>query len=432
MTERITVSACLIVRDEEKNLAECLDSLRHVVDEIIVVDTGSRDRTADVARAGGAQVFHFPWQDDFAQARNVALDKAKGDWILVLDADERLSSDGYASFREPLRNPERWGYTVTLVNLLEDRSSEVLLLRIFRNLPEIYYTGMIHERVDLSIMDATGDIRNALGMHPAKIFHTGYQEQIKKEKKKDERDIRLLKKQIEADGEDPFYWYKFAAHPYAREHLKQEVEDALERAWGLIMKQDRESRLYSFTPEVAALRILSALGARNPMLSLSIARETDRFVFTSPNLHYALGQCRLLHFELSRAAAHFKEALACHGRNALCAPIDGVTDCLSLNALSEVRFLQQRREESKRLHLEALSLRQQGLTHLFFSPVEELIESGDPGWAMLVLSQAVQVRDNDPELWQRGGLILAALGFETRAMPWFEKAKALSLNAFRV
>src|SRR5262245_1489579 len=85
------ISAAMIVRDEEAYLDDCLKSIVDEVDEIVIVDTGSRDRTCDIARRYGARLFDLPWTGDFAAARNHALDRASGDWILYIDADERLA-----------------------------------------------------------------------------------------------------------------------------------------------------------------------------------------------------------------------------------------------------------------------------------------------------------------------------------------------------
>ena len=95
-----SVSLCMIVKDEADHLARCLRSAKPVVDDIVVVDTGSKDRSADIARAFGARVFEYAWQDDFAAARNVSISAAAGDWIFVLDADEVVSPKDYAHFRE--------------------------------------------------------------------------------------------------------------------------------------------------------------------------------------------------------------------------------------------------------------------------------------------------------------------------------------------
>ena len=248
MSEPITISACLIVRDEERHLPGCLDSLRPVVDEIVVVDTGSTDGTVKAARAGGARVIRQDWTDDFSAARNIALEEAVGDWILVLDADERLEWKDHAAFREPLATDDRWGCLLTLVNLLETQTSEVLLLRLFKNHPAVRYSGIIHESVESALVKVAGDFERAVGRHPARIIHTGYQPERRAEKGKDERDIRLLKKQISADPGTPYSWYKFAAHPYARQHLRPDVEKALWTAWALVQEKDPSGTIFSYTP----------------------------------------------------------------------------------------------------------------------------------------------------------------------------------------
>jgi glycosyltransferase involved in cell wall biosynthesis len=97
-----TVSLCLIVKNERNHLPRCLQSAKPVVDEIVVVDTGSDDETKDIARIFGAQVFDFKWSHDFSAARNFALSKATADWILILDADESLSHSDYANFKKVL------------------------------------------------------------------------------------------------------------------------------------------------------------------------------------------------------------------------------------------------------------------------------------------------------------------------------------------
>jgi len=87
---RPSISACMIVRNEEKLLPGCLESIRDWVDEIIVVDTGSSDATLDIARQYGARVFQQPWEGDFSKHRNYSVEQASGDWLLIIDADERF------------------------------------------------------------------------------------------------------------------------------------------------------------------------------------------------------------------------------------------------------------------------------------------------------------------------------------------------------
>jgi len=113
---RPTVSLCLICKNDEKHLARCLASALPVADEIIVVDTGSSDRTAQIAEVFGAKVFDFAWTNDFAEARNQYLDRADGDWILVLDADEALSSLDYENIRCTTAHPPATAYNVVTRN----------------------------------------------------------------------------------------------------------------------------------------------------------------------------------------------------------------------------------------------------------------------------------------------------------------------------
>src|SRR5205085_1718017 len=104
------VSLCMIARNEERFLPACLDAVRAAVDEIVLVDTGSTDRTVAIAESYGARVLHERWDDDFSAPRNVSLRAATGDWILVLDADEVVQPGGTAKIRELVQEPSASGY----------------------------------------------------------------------------------------------------------------------------------------------------------------------------------------------------------------------------------------------------------------------------------------------------------------------------------
>ena len=111
-TRKAKVSLTMIVRNEEENLPRCLESVQGLFDEIIVVDTGSTDRTKEIAAGFGARVFDFAWIDDFSAARNVALDHASGDYALWLDADDVIEPSQKEKLRELLQLgtsvPEMW------------------------------------------------------------------------------------------------------------------------------------------------------------------------------------------------------------------------------------------------------------------------------------------------------------------------------------
>ncbi len=114
--KRPTLSLAMIVKDEENYLAQCLESVKNLVDEIVIVDTGSQDRTREVAKVFGARVFDFPWNGDFSEARNFSLSKAEGDWILILDADEVIAERDHGIIRELIRGVKRKAYTMITRN----------------------------------------------------------------------------------------------------------------------------------------------------------------------------------------------------------------------------------------------------------------------------------------------------------------------------
>jgi glycosyltransferase involved in cell wall biosynthesis len=122
---RKKLSVCMIVKNEESHLARCLASIKPIADELIVVDTGSTDRTKAIASAMGASVFDFPWTNDFSEARNYSLSKASGNWILVLDADEMVSPLDHSKLNQIINNKteKRVAYTLVTRNYTNQAGS---------------------------------------------------------------------------------------------------------------------------------------------------------------------------------------------------------------------------------------------------------------------------------------------------------------------
>lgn len=189
------ISACVITKNEAENLPRWLRSMRVFADEMIVVDTGSTDATVEIARMGGAQVFRFDWINDFAAAKNFALDQATGDWVVFTDADEYFTEESGPRVRPLIEEYDKKekmdGFIVHLVNIdmdtgaLMGTSAEVQ--RIFRRAPHIRFVGSIHEHVE----NLSGDVGREMAMAPGlTLYHTGYSPRIIKQKSK--RDLELL------------------------------------------------------------------------------------------------------------------------------------------------------------------------------------------------------------------------------------------------
>jgi tetratricopeptide (TPR) repeat protein len=199
-----SISATLIVRDEERFLGSCLTALAGAVDEIVVVDTGSRDGTRAIAVSAGAKTLDFPWIDDFAAARNFAIEAASGDWILYIDADERLSAPAGARLGDALADPAAVAATLRFRPRLA--ATPYIETRLFRNDPRIRFVGAIHETV-LPALDAlVGEGRRVLAT-PFAIQHLGYEGDLTH---KHRRNLPMLLTMVERWPERLYYWHDLA------------------------------------------------------------------------------------------------------------------------------------------------------------------------------------------------------------------------------
>jgi glycosyltransferase involved in cell wall biosynthesis len=186
------LSVCLIAKNEERFLNGCLESIRGLADQIILVDTGSTDRTVEIARAHGAEIHFRAWDNDFSAARNAALLHARGDWILVLDADEEVSKAHHSALRALLTQANTLAYRLPLVDVGREDQGVSQVPRLFRNAPRQFYVSRIHEQVyaSLEINRETWSMENRFG--DAQLLHHGYQTEVVKSRNKVQRNLRLL------------------------------------------------------------------------------------------------------------------------------------------------------------------------------------------------------------------------------------------------
>lgn len=200
MTRALKISACYIVKNEAENLVKSIKSLKNQVNEIVVVDTGSTDNTIAVARKLGAKVYSFPWQDDFSKARNFALSKAKGDWLVLLDADEYFTAKTAGNIRQVIRQAQQAdALLVRLVNYDVDKAEVqdyFYQLRIVRNQQGLHYEGKIHEELMLS--DGRSMNFRRVSPETLEIYHTGYSNSVTRQKV--ERNLSILQQAV-ADGQ---------------------------------------------------------------------------------------------------------------------------------------------------------------------------------------------------------------------------------------
>lgn len=290
------ISLCMIVRDEDRFLPGCLSSVEGVVDEIVVVDTGSVDDTPTIAEQYGAKVTTIPWQDDFAHARNVALAQATGDYVLVLDADERLVTDHAEEIRQaciertadcfllPLHNADRLDASPEQVLSGSRRAGGVTYLpRLLLRTPDLHWEGEVHEN-PRSWLALPGRRIERL---EAPIVHYGYADEVVSQRQKVERNLDLLRMRCEREPDRP------DPHVYiAKSHLQQgRVEDAhaeLLVAWRLARGLTPEERLRPIISMmvVAMLKVLMREPAEH---ALPYLEEALGWGLDHPNVMYTSG-----------------------------------------------------------------------------------------------------------------------------------------------
>jgi glycosyltransferase involved in cell wall biosynthesis/Flp pilus assembly protein TadD len=302
------LSVCLIARNEEKFLGQCLESVRGLADQIVVLDTGSTDRTIEIAKEHGAEIHHFTWIDDFSAARNAALEHARGDWVLILDADEELPSDQHATLKLDLKGRNTIALRLPLVNRGQEAEGCSFVPRLFRNAPGVYFTSRVHEQVFPSLVALGKSWGLVTGLGKAQILHHGYSKETLKDRNKIERNLNLLHKAVQEDPDDANLEMNLGLELVRSNDLQGGLPH-YRRAFELLSAQRteetgpelREALLTQFTCHLykvqryqEVIEVLTSPLAARPGLSAS--------------LHFALG---LAYFGLSRYSEAAEQMLHC-------------------------------------------------------------------------------------------------------------------------
>jgi GT2 family glycosyltransferase/Flp pilus assembly protein TadD len=250
---RPKVSLCMIVKNEENNLADCLGPLRDVVGEVIVVDTASTDRTVSLARSLGVQVIESQWQDSFSIARNQSIDHANGEWIFWMDADDRIDCENLARLTKLFDHLDESKRAFIMKCLCVapvpgETATIVDHVRLFRRDAKHRWTYRVHEQIFPGLRAAGTEVV----WSDVTILHTGYTDEALR-KRKLERDLRLLRLDEKDHPDDPFIFFNLGsvlrelhqsadALPYLKRSLKSShPEDSIVRKlYSMIAQCERE------------------------------------------------------------------------------------------------------------------------------------------------------------------------------------------------
>lgn len=302
---RQTISLCMIVKNEEACLADCLTNAKPFVDEMIIVDTGSTDRTIEIAQQYGAKLFHFPWREDFSAARNESLRHANGDWILVLDADETLTPGSGGLMRQLVQDPQVVAYTVKLICPKEDNGGMVRLgwlPRLFRNRIGVHFQGIIHEQVVPSLVG-----KGKISLSGITLDHKGYMKSPEEMHKKALRNIHLLERQVRDNPQDSMAWFHLAETYITVERVEEAIPSY------------RKAIHLSVLEELTFSDVIAAVAYQNLGSALVSQGKTDEGIaaiqkalnllpdFASAHVH--LGQAYYHKKELKTAIVHFTKAI---------------------------------------------------------------------------------------------------------------------------
>ncbi|OPH54563.1 family 2 glycosyl transferase [Paenibacillus ferrarius] len=202
------ISVCMIVKDEEKQLPRSLASIP-IEYETIVLDTGSKDRSVEVAKQFGTRIFSYTWNNHFAEARNYCASYATGEYILFIDADEELPQDCFVRLQQFVQQFPNSTGSVTINNVLQDGIKHHRMIRFYPNRPEYKFHGVVHEQVYCGTQPA---LFEDTGLQ---ISHYGYSEEIYKEKDKANRYLPMYLSHLEQYPNDGYMRYQLGKLYYS-------------------------------------------------------------------------------------------------------------------------------------------------------------------------------------------------------------------------
>jgi glycosyltransferase involved in cell wall biosynthesis len=353
--EGLKLSLCMIVKDEEEMLPRCLSAVRDAVDEIVIVDTGSTDRTVEIAEGYGAKVIHREWTGDFSEARNASFDAASGDWILYLDADEVLVKEDAARLREVTGRVWRESFFIVETNFTGDAGDGTATthsaLRVFRNRPEYRFEGRIHEQIAHRLPAYNAE---RIEYTNVRIEHYGYLGAVRSSKEKSRRNIELLERQLEEGSGSPAFLAFNLGSEYAAAGDAAQALARFEESWE-ILKGEREAIYrFGFVPSLVS-RLVKAYRVTGDLAAADATALEGLEIYPGfTDLVFEQAQCAKQRRDLAEAAELLERCLEWGDAPAKYSATVGCGSYMALSALADVRAAQGELEEAERLFTDCL------------------------------------------------------------------------------
>lgn len=435
-----TLSLCMIVKNEEEMLGGCLEFVKDWVDEMIVVDTGSTDRTKEIALEHGAQVYDFEWIEDFAAARNFSKSKATSDYVLALDADERLNPGDGELLRESLNKVDpnfkvifmilsnavsRHSSMADVMNGKNRQGSPVLLPRILKNVEGNDWKGAIHETPGLT--------NGRFGRIDANIIHLGGDLEWRSTRHKSERNLDMLLQRRDASGEHtPLFW-SYLASEFYHAGRKAEFLEALEKGW-LGLKEAIGNKVITNNGMISVYPSLLLQQGRVSEGLEALQFLIRNFEYASPNPANLLYYCASAIMEVE-VSSQFRDALyqslielatmllEWDGEAFLDETVWGITDVKAYMILAFAYMKTKQFDKADEAIVNGLSCDKQHYA-LSLLQIENDLERGDvQGCLGKIMEELNKDINCGPDIWVLAATACVVIGYEDDAKNFLEQAR---------
>ena len=399
-------------------------------------DTGSEDNTRLIAEGYGARVLEVPWRDDFAAARNAVLEQARGDWILVLDADERLDPVRPVEFQRLLQDPSAAGYRVVL-ELGDGRRAAPV--RLFRNHPFVRYVYPVYDTVEIAVANWAASRGLQVAASPLVVRHdTG---DPARERRARQRNRRLLREAWREFPYEPFFAWRLAEETIDR--VEDEVLPVaglgkttamLERAWAHVRSRHRERRgLAACAGDLAALLTGCLVAQHRTGEAVAVAREAALLLPDTPRVRRARAAAVVRHLEQGGGAVGATAATSL--REEAAATLERLRDEAGDDAprwrwLGPERYLGRLEllagdPAAAEARCDAILARDPRAACAWSDKGDAALRRGEPRRALSCYLRAVTLDERLPHAWIQGSFLLRRLGFRDNARSWLRRVETL-------
>jgi tetratricopeptide (TPR) repeat protein len=439
--KRKTLTLCIIAKDEEASIGQAIKSALAVVDEIVVGDTGSTDNTRLIAEGYGARVVDVAWDDDFAAARNAVLAESGSDWILFLDADERLQPLRPIEMQRLLDDGDVAGYRVEVLSTGEVESREDSV-RLFRNHPYVRYCYPVHETIEIALENWATSRALVIAPSPLTVVHESAG--ADRHAGRTLRNRRLLREATREYPYEPFFSYQLASETLTT--IDEEVLPAagiektveqLRRGWSIVAGREcPHPEDADYGPRLAGLLSACLLAVGRTGEALDVVRAALDLHPGSPLLRFRRAVAITSHLRadvngslpLVTVISLIKQA---RGDLEACASVRSDAELQgftwshvhALRHQAELDLLEHKIDNAER-KLDLVLADEPLCSPAWRAKGDCELGRGELRRALGYYLRAVTTDENNLSAWLRGSRVLEQLGFRDNAKSWRDKAEA--------